>query len=367
MSTVTPPLAQEQFSLPRALLRTQSLLAALDQGGSLLKLLFVDKEDAQADGDTVTLRTFIYSSADLDVALEVITQRCAFPSDRASAVLQMTGVGYSKIRDRVESVLAVRTEFSDEFVCQARGAVCLVQHCLEDAFHPPPELGDLLGNVLAPLVNLKRQWNASALTAANPSAQTVLPANLLVLGSAPVAMHVDRNGMPTVLEICFIGGKTCLGLAAVLLGTSDYDEVMALAEQGDIRRCDLQVKDVFGEESDYGQYNPELAYMPFGKAFFGLAEEGQRREDIAASLVNSMSQVAYTVALHAAHVTGISRFYVSGNWARSATARRFLTQQWSLTVPDRLLEFKFLKSGVTTCLGALLNGVEQEEGMSLPK
>lgn len=351
------PLFTDSISLPARLFNPDQVWAALDQGGSLIKALFIDKE--YFGQEYVTVHSYVYKSSDLDAALNVIHERSYIPQ-KPRPTLNMTGIGYYNNFQRVENQLSVKTVFTDEFVSQARGCIAALRHNPAEALYPPPSGVKNYARSTQLILEEEQKANAVSLTRNNHDNSTILPANFLVIGSAPVAMHITETGEFFPVAINRLGGLPFLGLAKLLLGTSDYDEVMRLAAEGDIRRVDTQVKDVTGRDSEYGSYDPDLPFMTLGKLQMDL-EANPRREDVAASLLNLFAGIAFQVAIHTARSTGISRIYVSGNWVRAEVARRVLCEQWNLTLPDGVIEFKFLKCGFITCLGAMLNAEDIDE------
>lgn len=68
---------------------------------------------------------------------------------------------------------------------------------------------------------------------------------LVSLGTGTSAMLVDGETV-TRLGGTALGGGTLIGLGAALVGTANFDELVALARKGDRRRVDLSVSDIYG-------------------------------------------------------------------------------------------------------------------------
>lgn len=332
-------IAEETILLTReALPPSPGLLAALDCGSSLLKLIFVDKS-VNLDCDKTTeipLQVHIYEYENLSVALTVILEQVAF--DSHNAVLKITGTGRRRCKELIENTLNVKVVFVDEFEVTCVGGQALLQFGRGELFHPPPENAvaqDFEDDRLTARRQVLQQKMTSNEREGNP-----LPANFLIMGSAMVFLHVDANGKMVPISLPLVGGKSFLGLAELCLGTSNYEEVMQLADNGDFRKCYS------------GTFNFDEAVFPFG-GMVGQRASAISRDDVAAGLVSFFAHLAHSLSVHAAEISGVSKIYVSGNRSRAKCARRSIIEQWSVLHPN-VLEFLFLKTGAMSALGALL-------------
>lgn len=77
----------------------------------------------------------------------------------------------------------------------------------------------------------------------------------------------------------WFAGRSFLGLAKLLLGTDDYDEILELASRGKRNAVDTEVQDVLANDpnSPYGQFPPNLPIFSFGKG----VDNDKTREDTA--------------------------------------------------------------------------------------
>ena len=106
-----------------------------------------------------------------------------------------------------------------------------------------------------------------------------------------------------------VGGGTLLGLAALLLGTSDPAEVNRLAMLGDTTGVDTTLFDSLG--AGVGRLPPEATAVNFGR-LVGAAHT-PTREDLAAGLFNLVAQVIAVIALNAAAREGLADVIVTGH------------------------------------------------------
>ena len=116
----------------------------------------------------------------------------------------LTGGGAAELR----GLLSMDTARVDEFSAWRRGA----EHLLRDAAH------------------LLRDGTVSRYL-------------LVSLGTGTSALLVDE-GETTRVGGTALGGGTVLGLGSGLIGTSSFDELVALAQRGDRRRVDLLVSEI---------------------------------------------------------------------------------------------------------------------------
>ncbi len=70
---------------------------------------------------------------------------------------------------------------------------------------------------------------------------------LASVGTGTSALLVTPDGARRVGGTA-LGGGTLLGLGAALLGTRDFDRIVALAAEGDRSRVDLTVGDIYGDD-----------------------------------------------------------------------------------------------------------------------
>lgn len=90
-----------------------------------------------------------------------------------------------------------------------------------------------------------------------------------------------------------VGGGTLIGLAKLLLGTDDVQEIGALVKQGDASRCDLSVGDIVGGGA--GPVRAEATASHFGR--LTRPDGSAKREDVAAALVRLVGQTALRLSI----------------------------------------------------------------------
>jgi len=89
-----------------------------------------------------------------------------------------------------------------------------------------------------------------------------------------------------------VGGGTIIGLASQMLGKSDIDAILALADNGDLKNIDLCVRDILGKEV------PSLP-ANLTAANFGKIKSTATDSDIALGIINMVFEIVGMLAVFA--------------------------------------------------------------------
>ena len=123
------------------------------------------------------------------------------------------------------------------------------------------------------------------------------PSVVVSMGTGTAIVVATGPGEPRQLVGSGIGGGTLLGLARLLLGTTDVAEIGELSSRGRPSGCDLTVGDLLG--GGIGPVPAEATASHFARV--GRAAEAlPSREDMAAALTNLVSQAILRLAFEAA-------------------------------------------------------------------
>jgi type II pantothenate kinase len=122
------------------------------------------------------------------------------------------------------------------------------------------------------------------------------PAIVVSLGTGTGIVLARPPEPPLRLVGSAVGGGTLLGLARLILGTTDVAEIGRLAAAGDVTRCDLTVGDIIG--GGVGPVSAEATAAHFARVGRTDAELPSR-EDLAAGLMNLIGQTALRLAYEA--------------------------------------------------------------------
>jgi type II pantothenate kinase len=139
-----------------------------------------------------------------------------------------------------------------------------------------------------------------------------------------------------------VGGGTILGLAKKLLVTSNFNDIMALAEKGDIKQVDLLLEDIM--DADLSFLNREATASNFGKSL-----DSAKNEDVALGILNMVYQVIGILSVFAAQSRNLNNVVVTGNGSANSIGKRVLR-----TITDIYnVSFEYPQDAVyTTAIGA---------------
>lgn len=170
-------------------------------------------------------------------------------------------------------------------------------------------------------VNEFAAWGAgaAALLAENDGGGESAQRHLLVsLGTGTSVLLVDGLSVSRIGGTA-LGGGTLLGLAAGLLGTSDFEQIVALAKKGSRREVDLLVSDIYraGGIALAG----DLTAANFGKLAPRLAA-GERvaPEDLAHALMGLLGENVALVCAGLAAAAQVRRIVFGGSTLRGNDA-----------------------------------------------
>ena len=112
------------------------------------------------------------------------------------------------------------------------------------------------------------------------------------LGTGTAFVRAARDSV-THLGGSGVGGGTLLGLSSLMIGKSDIDAILALAEAGTLENVDLSVRDILGSAM------PSLP-SSLTAANFGKIKSTASQADIALGIINMVFQTACMLAVFAA-------------------------------------------------------------------
>lgn len=141
---------------------------------------------------------------------------------------------------------------------------------------------------------------------------------LVSLGTGTSVLLVDGLSVSRVGGTA-LGGGTLLGLAAGLLGTSDFETVVALAKKGSRREVDLLVSDIY--RAGGIPLAGDLTAANFGKLAPRLAA-GERvaPADLAHALMGLLGENVALVCAHLAAAAQVRRIVFGGSTLRGNDA-----------------------------------------------
>ncbi|CAD7942366.1 unnamed protein product [Amoebophrya sp. A120] len=157
---------------------------------------------------------------------------------------------------------------------------------------------------------------------------------LVNIGSGVSILHVTPSTFARVGGTgC--GGGTFLGLTRLLCGTTDFSDALALASEGDAKRIDTLVSDIYGESgSAHLGLPPSLTASNFGKVGTSLPYDTTAGspshpdpKDLARAVLQMVTQqvavlaVAYSQSLLVRHI-----FFVGGFFEKNKIAKTMMSK-----------------------------------------
>ncbi len=139
---------------------------------------------------------------------------------------------------------------------------------------------------------------------------------IVSMGTGTAIVHAKREGEVRYLGGTGVGGGTLVGLSKLMLGMDNVRHIEALAEQGDINKIDLKIKDI-SNPGRFGGMSAELTASNFGK-ISDLADKA----DIAAGVINTVFETVAMMAIFAARGKGISDIVLTGNMTTLSSCKK---------------------------------------------
>lgn len=112
-----------------------------------------------------------------------------------------------------------------------------------------------------------------------------------------------------------VGGGTIMGLSKAMLNLSDFDNIIQLAEEGDLSLVDLSISDI--SQADIGKLPPTLTASNFGKM-----SDKATKNDLLKGILNLVFQTIGMMAVLAAKVEKDFDIVVSGNLVKVPQAQK---------------------------------------------
>ena len=168
---------------------------------------------------------------------------------------------------------------------------------------------------------------------------------IVSMGTGTALVHAKCGGAMTYLGGTGVGGGTLVGLSKLLLGMNNVAHIEQLAEQGDVGKVDLKIKDL----SDTGRFTDMKAELTASN--FGNVSDLAGKEDIAAGIINTVFETIAMIAVFAARGHNVRDIVLTGNMTTLATCHKVFSEM------SRLFGVNFIipeHSQFATVIGAAL-------------
>lgn len=352
-------LEEKIIAVRKSLFEGVGVVGGLDRGCTLTKVLFSTEKDAEH----YNLHFALFKNKNFEAGLDYLKQKGMIVQE-PGAKLHVTGAGCDIYRDLIKEKLGLELQFINEFLTQGRGTHWLLkcadekEICYPDPVIDMSEFEDLKSNTF--IQQLVSSWKREM---GEPVAEQKFPCLMLFMGSGGGILRIEENGMADMIGGLWFAGRSFLGLAKMLLGTDDYDEILELASRGKRNFVDTEVKDVLANDpnSPYGRFPPNLPIFSFGKIIDTDKQLSDfSREDVANSLVFSFAYNAFSNLTLAARIAKVPKLYMGGNFFRHELIRSEIVKSVRLFAGDSF-KVKFMMTGHTGAVGAMISKPEDEQ------
>lgn len=116
-----------------------------------------------------------------------------------------------------------------------------------------------------------------------------------------------------------VGGGTIIGLSKAMLNLSDFENIIALAETGDLSLVDLSISDI--SQADIGKLPPTLTASNFGKM-----SDKAGKNDLLKGILNLVFQTIGMMAVLAAKAEKDKDIVISGNLIKVPQAAKTFSE-----------------------------------------
>ena len=111
-----------------------------------------------------------------------------------------------------------------------------------------------------------------------------------------------------------VGGGTIVGLSKQMLGISDIDHLIALADGGDLEKVDLRISDI--TKKDLGGLPSYMTASNFGKL-----SDIATKDDLALGIINMVFESIGMLAVFAARSKNTRDIVLTGNLSKMPQAK----------------------------------------------
>ncbi|KKA27956.1 hypothetical protein TD95_001213 [Thielaviopsis punctulata] len=239
---------------------------AIDIGGSLAKLVYFTREPSSSDpGGRLNFLNFETEHIDecIDFMAQIKDKQLALNGSRPSELSVMaTGGGAYKFYDKIRAALGgVDVLREDEMECLIIGLDFFITEIPREVF---------------------TYSEADPMVFVEPS-DNIYPYLLVNIGSGVSFLKVSGPRQYERVGGTSLGGGTLWGLLSLLTGARTFDDMLAMADEGDNSKVDMLVGDIYG--TDYGKIGLKSTTIAssFGKVFRMKREAEREAEDSAGS------------------------------------------------------------------------------------
>ncbi|PHH50554.1 Pantothenate kinase CAB1 [Ceratocystis fimbriata CBS 114723] len=292
---------------------------AVDIGGSLAKLVYFSREPSSSDpGGRLNFINFETDRIDecIDFMAHIKDEQLALNGSTPNELSVIaTGGGAYKFYDKIRAALGgVDVVREDEMECLIIGLDFFISEIPREVF---------------------TYSEADPMAFVEPS-QNIYPYLLVNIGSGVSFLKVSGPRQYERVGGTSLGGGTLWGLLSLLTGARTFDDMLAMADEGDNSKVDMLVGDIYG--TDYGKIGLKSTTIAssFGKVFRmkreaeeNLATKSTATDsipdastslfspnDVSRSILYAISNNIGQIAYLQSQIHGLSHIYFGGSFIR---------------------------------------------------
>ena len=170
------------------------------------------------------------------------------------------------------------------------------------------------------------------------------------IGTGTSIIEANKNKI-THIGGTGIGGGTITGLSKALINISTFDNILKMADEGNLQNVDLLIEDI--SDLDISFLNKKSTASNFGKML-----DNATKEDVALGVINMVYQVIGMISVFAAKSRNIDIVLVTGNGSNNRIGQKILENISGLYN----IHFEFPHDAeYTTAIGAALSEPEHQK------
>ena len=145
---------------------------------------------------------------------------------------------------------------------------------------------------------------------------TIYPFMLVNIGSGVSILSVQGPDDYKRVYGTSLGGGTFLGLCCLLTGCNTFEEAMALAAQGDNKKADKLVKDIYGGDYERFGLSGDTVASSFGQMNCPEKRKDAKAEDLARATLVTITNNIGSITRLCAQAEKLERVLFVGNFLR---------------------------------------------------
>ncbi len=164
------------------------------------------------------------------------------------------------------------------------------------------------------------------------------------------AIVFNDNGNITHLGGTGVGGGTIIGLGNAILNSSDYQDIVNMADAGSLQNVDLRIKDISLDQ--IGELKPDITASNFGKL-----NNKPSRSDYALGIINLVFQTAGMLSVFAAQIRDCEDIVITGKLSSMSIGQDVLKK----LKKTKLFSVNFYfpdKAEYSTAIGAAISSLD---------